>query len=199
MISMDSRVILAQYLKNYVDLNEDESHQFVSCFEEIKVKKRQFIVQPNFIAHHVHFIVKGAFRSYVVTEDGNDHTTSFAIENWWITDYNSFIYQQPATSFVIALEDSVVLRVHFEKQKELKQANHKFETFFRIIAERGLAFFQRRITNNLTLSAERRYDQFLNKYSHIAQRLPQYALASFLGMTPEFLSKIRNNKVQKKS
>lgn len=196
---MNSKIILAQYIKSYVDLNDDEVNQFISCFDEVKIKKRQFIVQPDFIAHYVHFVVKGAFRSYVVSGEGNDHTTSFAIENWWITDYNSFIYQQPATSFVIALEDSVVLRVHYEKQKELKQLNHKFETFFRIIAERGLAFFQRRITNNLTLTAESRYDQFMGKYSHIAQRLPQYALASFLGMTPEFLSKIRNNKIQKKS
>ena len=196
---MNSKKILSEYIQNYVDLNKNEVNQFVNCFDEIKVKKRQLIVQPNFIAHHVHFVVKGAFRSYVISEDGNDHTTSFAIENWWITDYNSFIYQQPATSFVIALEDSIILQVHYDQKKELEQANHKFETYFRIIAERGLAFFQRRITSNLTLPAESRYNQFISKYSHIAQRLPQYALASFLGMTPEFLSKIRNNKVNNKS
>ncbi|GAL63740.1 Crp/Fnr family transcriptional regulator [Algibacter lectus] len=196
---MNSKKILSQYIQNFVEVNEEEVDQFTSCFEEVSIKKRQFIVQPNFIAHHMYYVVKGAFRAYVVTEEGNDHTTSFAIDDWWITDYNSFIYQQPASSFVMALEDSIILRVHFEKQKELKETNHKFETIFRIMAERGLAFSQRRITSNLTLPAERRYDQFMSKYAHVAQRLPQYALASFLGMTPEFLSKVKNDKLRKKS
>ena len=101
--------------------------------------------------------------------------------------------------FVVALEDSRVLRLDYEREMELKAANHKFETFFRTIAERGLAALQRRIVRNLTQSAEKRYESFVEKYPEIAQRVPQYALASFLGFTPEFLSRIRNRRPGPKS
>ncbi|OPC66470.1 Crp/Fnr family transcriptional regulator [Elizabethkingia bruuniana] len=196
---MNGQQKLSEHIQRRENLTEDEVETFVDSFAETKIKKRQFIVQPDFTAQYRHYIVEGAFRAYVVGDGGNDHTISFAIEDWWITDYNSYIYQQPATMFVVALEDSIILRIPYEQEQELKKANHKFETIFRNMAERGLAFQQRRMIANLTLSAEERYDDFLFKYPHIVQRLPQYALASYLGMTTEFLSKIRNNKVRKKS
>lgn len=143
--------------------------------------------------------MQGAFRAYFVADEGQEHTITFAIDDWWITDYNSYIFQQPATMFVVALEDSIILQLDYEKEQELKLQNHKFETFFRIMAERGLAAQQRRIISNLTQTAEERYETFSNKYPQIVQRVPQYALASYLGMTTEFLSRIRNKRVSKKS
>ena len=186
-------------IDKFVKLTEEEKELFSSYFKEVKIKKRQLIVQPNFTAKHRNYVFKGAFRAYVVADEGQDHTISFAIEDWWITDYNSYIFQQPATMFVVAIEDSIILQLDYEKEQELKLQNHKFETFFRIIAERGLAFHQRRIISNLTHTAEERYENFLSKYPLIVQRVPQYALASYLGMTTEFLSRIRNKRVSKKS
>ena len=194
-----SKQQLKDYVQSFVSLDEDEAEQFVACFEEVKVKKRQFIVQPNFTNKHRAFVVKGAFRSYAITTDGQDHTLQFAIENWWVSDFNSYIYQHPATLFIVALEDSTLLQISFEKEQELKKANHKFETFFRIMAEKGLAFEHRRILFNLTHDAEARYDNFLLNYPNFVQRVPQYALASYLGMSTEFLSRIRNKKTRKKS
>jgi CRP-like cAMP-binding protein len=190
---------ITSYIDKFVKLTEDEKKLFSSCFKEVKIKKRQFIVQPNFIAKHRNYVLKGAFRAYVVADQGQDHTITFAIDDWWITDYNSYIFQQPATMFVVALEDSIILQLDYEKEQELKLNNHKFETFFRIVAERGLAFQQRRIISNLTHTAEERYENFVSKYPLIVQRVPQYALASYLGMTTEFLSRIRNKRVSKKS
>lgn len=190
---------IASYIDKFVKLTDEEKEIFSSCFKEVKIKKRQFIVQPNFTAKHRHYVLKGAFRAYVVADEGQDHTITFAIDDWWITDYNSYISQQPATMFVVALEDSIILQIDYEKEQELKKQNHKFETFFRIIAERGLAAQQRRIISNLTQTAEERYENFSNKYPQIVQRVPQYALASYLGMTTEFLSRIRNKRVSKKS
>ncbi|MFB3387533.1 Crp/Fnr family transcriptional regulator [Flavobacterium sp. LAR06] len=190
---------LINHIQNRIELSEEEIHQFVSEFKIKKIKKRQFIIQPDFVARHRTYIVKGALRAYVVNGQGQEHTISFAIEDWWISDYNSYIYQQPATMFVVALEDAVLLQLDFETETKLKNANPKFETFFRITAERTAAFFQRRIITNLTSSAEERYDNFIEKYPSIVQRVPQYTLASYLGMTTEFLSKIRNNKLKKKS
>ena len=193
---MNQKII--DHLQKIVSVNQEEAEQFAASFREVKVKKRQFIVQPNFTARHRNYVLEGAFRAYVVADEGQDHTISFAINDWWITDYNSYIYQKPATMFVVALEDSTILQIDFEKEQALKKANHKFETFFRIVAERGLAFYQRRIVSNLTQTAEERYIHFVQNYPQIIQRVPQYALASYLGMTTEFLSRIRNKRVKNK-
>lgn len=190
---------IVEYIEQFVKLTGEEKKQIGSCFKEVKVKKRQFLVQPNFTTKHRNYVSKGAFRAYVVAEEGQDHTINFAIDDWWITDYNSYIFQQPATMFVVALEDSIILQIDYETEQELKKQNHKFETFFRIIAERGLAFQQRRIISHLIHTAEERYENYVSKYPQIVQRVPQYALASFLGMTTEFLSRIRNKRAIKKS
>ncbi|WP_299531683.1 Crp/Fnr family transcriptional regulator [Ulvibacterium sp.] len=190
---------LKNYVQSFVALGNEEMEQFLSSFEEVKVKKRQFIVQPNFVNQYRTFVVKGAFRTYAVADSGQEHTLQFAIENWWVSDFNSYIYQHPATLFVAALEDSTILQLAFNKEQALKKANHKFETFFRIMAEKGLAFEHRRILFDLTHSAEARYENFLLNFPNFVQRVPQYALASYLGMTTEFLSRIRNKRTRKKS
>lgn len=190
---------LLVYVQQFVSLDADETTQFLSAFEEIKIKKRQFITQPNFVEKHRSFVKEGAFRAYAITHDGQEQTLQFAIENWWISDFNSYIYQHPATLFIVALEESILLQLPFEKEQALKKANHKFETFFRIIAEKGLAFEHRRILFNLTHDAEARYDNFLLNFPNFVQRVPQYALASYLGMSTEFLSRIRNKRNTSKS
>ena len=190
---------IIEYINKSVHLTDQEAEIFGASFREVKIKKRQFIVQPDFIVKNRNYVLNGAFRAYVVDDNGQDSTIAFAIEDWWITDYNSYILQKPATMFVVALEDSVILEISYEKEQALKQSNHKFETFFRIRAERTAAFMQQRIISNLTQTAEERYESFINKYPQIVQRVPQYALASYLGMTTEFLSRIRNKKASKSS
>ena len=194
---MTSENKIVEYINRIVTLTDEEAELFSSGFKEVKVKKRQFIVQPNFVAKHRNFVLKGAFRAYVVDDNGQDSTIAFAIEDWWITDYNAYILQQPATMFVVALEDSIILQMDHQTEEELKKSNHKFETFFRIRAERTAAFMQQRIISNLTLTAEERYEKFIQKYPLIVQRVPQYALASYLGITTEFLSRIRNKRTKK--
>lgn len=194
----NNQQLIANYIQKFVQLLPEEVEVFCNSFKETKIKKRQFIVQPEFTAKYRNYIVDGAFRSYVIGDNGEDHTITFAINDWWITDYNSYIFQQPATMFVVALEDSVIMQLDFKTEQELKKINPKFETFFRMIAERSVAFYQRRLITNLTKTAEERYQEFDEKYPAIVQRVPQYALASFLGMTTEYLSKLRNKRMSKK-
>jgi CRP-like cAMP-binding protein len=196
---MTSKDKIVEYFNRTVKLDEQEADIFSSAFREVKIKKRQFIVQPNFIVKNRNYVINGAFRAYVVDDSGQDSTIAFAIEDWWITDYNSYVLQKPATMFVVALEDSTILELSYEKEEALKKMNHKFETFFRIRAERTAAFMQQRIISNLTLTAEQRFESFIEKYPLIVQRVPQYALASYLGITTEFLSRIRNKRAHKKS
>ncbi|MBB5621960.1 CRP-like cAMP-binding protein [Pedobacter cryoconitis] len=192
---------IAPFIENVskkIQLSSENLERLLAAFKLIRVSKKQFVIQPGFIAKHRMYILKGAFRSYVIDEKGNDHTIQFAIEDWWISDYNSYIYQSPATQFVVALEDSFVLQIDHDTEQQLKTSSHELETLFRIMAEKSAAFYARRVTANLTQNAEQRYNEFVEKFPKVAQRLPQYALASYLNMTREFLSRIRNDKVRKK-
>jgi CRP-like cAMP-binding protein len=194
---MPNENVIVNYVRKFVPISDEEARAFSAVFKEVKVKKRQFIVQPDFVAKNRYYVIKGALRAYVIGDEGQDHTIQLAIDDWWISDYNSYILQQPASMFVMAVEDSLLLQISFEDERMLKASHYKFETFFRIIAERAAAFMQRRLISNLTQSAEERYELFLEKYRPMVNRFPQYVIASYLGMTTEFLSKIRNNKVNK--
>lgn len=180
-----------------IPLTEEEAGEILSCFKEKKIKRKQYIIQPEFIAKSRNYVVQGSFRAFVMDKNGVDHTIQFAVEDWWISDYNSYVNQTPATMFVEALEDSTILQIEYECEKRLKAGNHKYETLFRIMAERSASFHQRRIISSLTQSAVERYNEFVDKYPGVVLRLPQYALASYLGMTTGFLSKIRNDKLKK--
>jgi len=196
---MTSQEKIASYVDKFVRLTKKEKIEFASRFKETRIKKRQFIVQPDFVPKCRYFVIKGVLRAYVVGDEGKDHTIQFAIEDWWISDYDSYIHQQPASMFVVALEDCILLQISFEDEETLKALNHKFETFFRYKAELATAFMQRRIITNLTKSAKERFDDFIKSHPTLVQRVPQYALASYLGITTQFLSKIRNQKTRVKS
>ena len=182
---------ILENIKRYVALNEQDEKQFCSIVNTTKIKRRQFIVQPNFVCTYQFYVLKGAFRSYLVNDEGVDHTIQFAIEDWFISDFNSYISQTPASLFVEALEPSIVQQIAHADVEQLCDLNPKFDRFFRLIAQKSFAYSQRRILSNLGKSAEARYLEFQKLYPAIVQRVPQYALASYLGMSPEFLSKIR--------
>ena len=190
---------LQEHVLKRTQMTTDELDQFCQGFKLMRVKKRQFIVQPEFIAKHRYYVVSGCFRAYIIGEEGQEHTIQFAIDDWWISDYNSYVFQQPASMFVMALEDSVILQIDVETEQQLKAQRHVYETFFRILAEGTAAHMARRVIINLTKSAEQRYELFLERYPNIVNRVPQYALASFLGMTTEYLSKLRNKRTTRKS
>ena len=161
------------------------------------VKRRQFIVQPNHICTHQTYVLKGTFRSYFINSEGIDHTIQFAIDDWFISDFNSYINQSPASLFVEALADSTIQQIAYYEVENLCLDNPKFERFFRLVAQKSFAFAQRRVLSNLGKTAEERYLEFNSMYPLIVQKVPQYMLASYLGMSPEFLSKIRKRLASK--
>jgi CRP-like cAMP-binding protein len=190
---------LKEHILKKVNLPEAELEQFVSFFQQKKIKKRQFIIQPEFVAKYRSYVLQGALIGYVVDDEGQEHIIQLAVEDWWISDYNSYIFQQPATMFVMAIEDSVVLQLDFKDEQILKTMHHSYETFFRTMAENSMANMQKRVISNLTKNAEERFREFESKYPKMSQRFPQYVLASFLGMTTQYLSKLRNLRTFPKS
>ena len=190
---------IKKHVARYITLTNEEQEYFVSLLRIVKVRRKQSIVQPEFTCKYRSYVCNGAMRAYLIDKNANEHTIAFAIDDWWITDYNSYIFQLPATLFVEALEQTTLIQLDYNAEQLLKESIPKFEKFFRIVTERAFAFLQKRMLSMLSLTAEERYEDFVNKYPQIALRVPQYALASYLGMSTEYLSKVRNNRVQKKS
>jgi len=188
---------LIDHINRYIQLTEEEVEYLVSLLKISKIRKKQYIVQPGFVCKHRTYIVKGAFRAILYDDEAQEHTIAFAIEDWWITDFNSYIYQEPAILFVEALEDSEIIQLDYQAEQKLLENYPKFERFLRILAQRALASVRRRMLSNLSKSAEDRYDEFMEKYPHIANRVPQYTLASYLGFSTEYMSRIRKRRMGK--
>ena len=184
-------------IKRYVNLSSEEEERLTSIIKTSKVKKKQFIIQPGFVCQSRTYIVDGAFRVFYLDEDGKEHTVSIGIEDWFVTDFYSYINQTPALNFAEALEDSTIFQMRYEDIEPLCKEIHSLSEYFRRTTEKAFAFSRRRVISNISKTAEERYDEYVANYPHIVNRVPQYVLASYLGMSPEFLSKIRKQKTSK--
>ena len=183
--------VLIRNIGQYVSLTPAEEEMILAAFEPRKLKKKQFLVQAGEDCRFLNFVTAGCFRSYYTTPEGSEYIVQFAVEGWWINDNESFLQGVPALFDIEALEASEVLRISREKLGELYTAVPALERFFRIIYQRSFISLQKRVIAGMSQSAEERYTNFMDKYPEIASRVPQYHLAAYLGMTPEFLSKIR--------
>jgi CRP-like cAMP-binding protein len=183
---------LINYFENILPLNEEEKSIVEEAFKERRVKRRQFILQEGDICKHHTFVVEGCFRMYMVDEKGKEHNLQFAIENWWIADIGSFYSEEPSRLYIEALENSIVLQLKREDQVTLFDDNPTFNRIFRVLTEKALVSAQRRILQNISSTAEERYLDFLKRCPHFFNRISNVQIASYLGVTPEFLSTIRN-------
>ena len=192
----DYRSILNN-IRRYVDFLPEEEEELISIIRTTRIKKRQFLDQPGFISAYRNYVVKGAFRSFFIDDEGKDHTVQIAIEDWFVSDFYSYITQTPATLFVEALEDSVIYQMRHADIEGLCARSHHLSEYFRITTELAFAYSRKRALSNLSKSAEARYLEFLERYPGIVQRVPQKIIASYLGISAEFLSKIRAQLAQK--
>ncbi len=183
--------LILSTVATHIPLTEEEATFFIAQITVRKVRKKQFLVHAGSVDRSTYFVNQGSVRAYYVDLNGHEHTIQLAIEGWWISDLQSFILQQPALLNVEAIEDSQILEIPHEKLQSLYQKVPKFERYFRIITQRAFASFQQRMLQNLSMSAEERYLAFQAQYPKLELRLPQKLIASYLGVSPEFLSKIK--------
>ena len=193
---MSSIDVLIEYFNNIIPLNEEEIKAVSEIFKERKVRKRQYILQEGAISHYNTFVVEGCFKMYLVDDTGKEHNLQFAIENWWIGDIGSFHTGEPSMLNIQALEHSVILQVKNTDQWELFTKHPKFNHIFRVFTENALVASQRRVLQNISSTAEERYLDFSNRYPQLFNRISNVQIASFLGVTPEFLSTIRKKLVK---
>jgi len=185
---------LLENIRRYVSLTTEEEERLTSIITTSKVKKKQYIIQPGFVCHSRTYILNGAFRVFYLDNDGKEHTVSIGVEDWFVTDFYSYINQTPATNYAEALEDALILQMAYDDIEALCKEVHSLSEYFRLTTEKAFAYSRRRVISNISLTAEQKYDAYLKQYPQIVNRVPQYVLASYLGMSPEFLSKIRKQK-----
>lgn len=188
--------LLLKHLAQRIALSEEEQHYVCSRLSVRTVLPRQYLLQQHEVCRHENYVCQGAFRSFHVDERGVEHTLHFAWDDWWITDLASFLSQEPATRHIVALQKSVVLQLSYEQREELLRELPVFEQFWRLLHERACLAQDQRLLHSIALSGAERYAALLRTYPTIEQRIPQKYIASFLGITPVFLSQIRRNRAQ---
>ena len=179
------------YIDQFIQLTAEEQSILLSKVKVKKYLKGQFVVQNGDVCRHENFVLSGCLKTFYIDDKGQEHIVMFAIENWWTSDLGSFITQTPADLNVQCLKNSELVQITYGDLQQLYMEVPKLERFFRIIIQHAFVASQKRIINNFSLPALERYIQFREQYPKIEQRVPQYMIASYLGMTKEFLSKIR--------
>jgi CRP-like cAMP-binding protein len=187
---MDSSLIIKNISK-HIQLAEDEEKHFISFLKEKKIKRKQFILRENEVCENSIFVTAGCLRGYTIDANGFEHILQFAPPDWWIADMYSLISQKPGNLNIDAIEDTEVLLLSRKNQEKLFVDVPKFERFFRIITENSLVANRQRVLDNLSLTAQQRFATFCHHYPTLIEHLPQKLIASYIGVTPEFLSKVK--------
>ncbi|MBK6504867.1 MAG: Crp/Fnr family transcriptional regulator [Ignavibacteria bacterium] len=187
---MNHKLILNNISK-HISLDKEEEKFFISLLESRKVKRKEFLLQTGDICRHSAFVTDGCMRAYTIDENGFEHILQFAPPDWWIADMYSLITQKPGNLFIEAMEESEMLLLPKEEQEKLYVGIPKFERFFRIITENSLVSNRQRVMDNLSLTAKQRYEKFCSAYPTVFNTIPQKHIAAYIGVTPEFLSKLK--------
>ncbi|MPT36122.1 MAG: Crp/Fnr family transcriptional regulator [Flavobacterium sp.] len=189
--------LLLDTIARYVTLTSEEQEHVVAATEFQSYKAKSILLKEGEICLHSYFVIKGILRSYTIDENGVEHVVSFASPGWWIADMYSYLSQRPGQLYIETNEDSEVILLSKENQERLYDEVPKMERFFRILIENSLVANQQRLIDNLSFTAEARYDKFTKKHPDLIHCLPQKQIASYIGVTPEFFSKMKARLLKK--
>ena len=188
---------ILQNIAKHVSLTPEEETLFLYKTETKQFKAKSILLSAGEIANCTYFVNSGILRSFNINDNIIEHVLHFACEGWWIGDMYSYISEKPGNLFIEVLEDSEVVIITKENQQQLYQEIPKLERFFRILAENSLVSHQERLMDNLSLTAEERFEKFCSKYPTLIQKVPQKHIASYIGVTPEFFSKMKSRLLKK--
>lgn len=181
------------YINNYINLSSEEEIYLENNLKVRRYLKKQYILQQGDVCKTSSFILSGCVKMFYLDQEGQEHIIQIGVEDWWTSDIASFINQEPSSFNIQCLETTNLAQFEYEKMEMIFEKIPKLERFFRKIVEKGLAATQQRIIRNFTMPAKDRYLYFKKNYPQIEQRIPQYLVASYLGITKEFLSKIKSD------
>ena len=190
--------IFFQKFNEKISLTTEEEELVKQYLTPKRLRRKQYLLQEGDICKYLCVVEKGALRAYVVDEKGVEHITAFALEGWTMGDLSSFIKEEPATLNIDALEDCELVLISKPAHDELLQKLPKYETYIRKLMTDAYMALQKRTTNMISLSLEERYNALTQMYPNIVQRVPQHMIASFMGLSPETLSRVRSRITSKK-
>jgi CRP-like cAMP-binding protein len=182
---------IANHIHSHVNVTESDTHLFTSVLNEISVAKGQFLFKPGTSVKHEYFVVKGCLKAYYIDDKGNRHIIQFAVENWWVGDFDAFYKQVPSKLYIEAIEDSQLLSINYNSLQKIYSEAPIFERYFRILITKAFIAQRKRILSTLEKHTQERYIEFCTSYPNIEDRVPNYDIANYLGVTPENLSRVR--------
>jgi len=185
---------LLYYFKKWTNITEDDEKLILSAFDTFSVKRKKDLLEPDETCKYIYFIIKGCVRSYYVDSKGIEHIYQIRLDNNWISDLESFFSQRPSKYYIETLEDSELLRISYERLEQLYDEVPRIERYFRILFQKAYINALERLNATMWESAVDRYNNMLKEHGDIFQRVPLVYIASYLGITPESLSRIRKKK-----
>ena len=180
-----------EHVKKQVRVKPEELYLFTSKLREVTVAKGKFLLYPNTYVKHEYFVVQGCLTAYYLDKKGNKNIVQFAIENWWLGDFDAFYNGVPSKLYIEALEDSTLLAINHDDLQSLLEEAPVFERYFRLLVTSAFISLRKRILSSLGKSVKERYLEFCENYPNIEGRVPNYQIANYLGITAESLSRTR--------
>lgn len=187
---MDGQALILRNVSNYISITGEEKTYFLSLLQSRNYHRKEYLQREGSNCNNFTFITTGCVKSYLLDQKGEEHILTIAPADWWVVDYMSFVFEQPGNLFIEAIENTSTLILTKEKRQELFRKIPLFERYFRILTERAFAVNQQRVTDILSLTAAERFEKFQQRYAHIASSLTQQQIASFIGVTPAFFSRM---------
>ncbi|WP_353119289.1 Crp/Fnr family transcriptional regulator [Myroides odoratus] len=189
--------ILLAHLKQTIVLTEREEQRIREVAEIVFLKRKELLLQPGQLSQHMRFIAQGSARCYYLDENTQEHTLQIGIEEWWINDLYSFLTQKESKLFIQSIEPATIVQISRENLEQLYAEIPAISTFFRLKIQSAYVALQERTIEHMSADAFTRYQRFIKEYRNIEQRVPQYMIASYLGVTPEFLSYLKKKQHEK--
>ena len=182
---------LINKIKNSISLSSEAEKYIYSIAKEKLVSKGEILIREGQTVNKTFFVIQGSLRSFCIDKEGKEHTLQFAIKDWWISDFMAIYNNEPASLTVECITDATVIEFNAQKLDEIYLQFPEFESFQRKNLERHVVSLHKRILNQLQLTALERYNLFLEQYPNIEQHVPNYHIASYLGITQQSLSRVR--------
>jgi CRP-like cAMP-binding protein len=191
-------LLFNNFARNGGELLPEEKELLKVLFKPRNYRKNQYVVQQGDICRYETFVLKGMLRTYLVDDKGQEHTMKFSPEDWWAGDLYSFTSNEVSSYNIECLEESDVLQITLEDMEAMFQKFPRLNMYFRILYRNSIIAYNRRVASSLCNTALERYEDFLSKYPHIQQRVPNHLIASYLGIAPQSLSRIRRQALLKR-
>ena len=182
---------ILKHIQDHISPTKVDLERFIEALNKVSISKGQFLLKPGTTVKHEYFVIKGCLKAYYLDDKGGSHIIQFAIENWWVGDFDAFYNKIHSKLYIEAIEDSELLAINYDSLQNIYDKAPIFERYFRILTTQAFISQRKRILSTLEKNTQERYIEFCTSYPKIEDRVPNYDIANYLGVSPENLSRVR--------